>query len=172
MPADKMPNIINTKLPARFLACRLKYTPQTLFRVTIALRLISLKIALPKQKANKSCNYYSKNTFMKIITLHNRIDIDKLLHYLQQQLNPLFQEQRQSDITFNIVKSGGAIEIAQPELYPGDVLYKIEVDGMNLNITRSEHYVDDVNSLTVESILNDLFKDISGKAGTDLVLEG
>lgn len=109
---------------------------------------------------------------MKIITLHNRIDIDKLLHYLQQQLNPLFQQQRQSDITFDIVKSGGAIEIAQPELYPGDVLYKIEVDGMNLNITRSEHYVDDVNSLTVESIMNELFKNISGKAGTDLVLEG
>jgi hypothetical protein len=29
-----------------------------------------------------------------------------------------------------------------------------------------------VNSLTLESILNDLFKDISGKQGTDLILEG
>ena len=62
--------------------------------------------------------------------------------------------------------------ISQQELYPGDILYHIEVKGDELHITRSEHYVDDVNSLTVESILNDLFNNLSGKLGTDLVLEG
>ena len=109
---------------------------------------------------------------MKIITLHNRIEIDELLNHLQQQLNKLFKQQRQSDIDFKIEKAGNAIKISQPELYPGDILYHIEVDGSHLNITRSEHYVDDVNSLTVESILNELFENISGKPGTDLVLEG
>ena len=109
---------------------------------------------------------------MKIITLHQRIKIDELLNHIREQLNPLFKQQRQSDIDFKIERMGDAIEISQPELYPGDILYHIEVDGANLNITRSEHYVDDVNSLTVESILNDLFKNISGKPGTDLVLEG
>ena len=109
---------------------------------------------------------------MKIITLHQRIKIDELLDHIRQQLNPLFKQQRQSDIDFTIEKTGNAIEISQPTLYPGDILYHIEVDGSNLNIIRSEHYVDDVNSLTVESILNDLFKNISGKPGTDLVLEG
>jgi hypothetical protein len=109
---------------------------------------------------------------MKIITLHQRIKIDELLNQIREQLNPLFKQQRQSDIDFKIERAGDAIEISQQELYPGDILYHIEVDGVNLNITRSEHYVDDVNSLTVESILNDLFKNISGKPGTDLVLEG
>ncbi len=109
---------------------------------------------------------------MKIITLHQRIKIDELLNHIREQLNPLFKQQRQSNIDFKIEKTGSAIEISQPELYPGDILYHIEVHGANLNITRSEHYVDDVNSLTVESILNDLFKNISGKPGTDLVLEG
>jgi hypothetical protein len=109
---------------------------------------------------------------MKIITLHNRININELFNHLQQNLNPLFKEHRHIDIDFKIEKVGDAIEISQPELYPGDILYKIEVDGINLNITRSEHYVDDVNSLTVESILNDLFNDVSGKPGTDLILEG
>lgn len=109
---------------------------------------------------------------MKIITLHNAINIDKLHNYLQQQLNPIFQKQRQSNISFKIERVGNVIEISQPELYPKDILFKIKVNNTNLNITRSEHYVDDVNSLTVESILNNLFKDISGKAGTDLVLEG
>ena|ERR1700748_2422451 len=109
---------------------------------------------------------------MKIITLHQRITTDELFDQINQQLNPLFKEQRKSDIEFNISRAGDAIEITQPELYPDDILYHIEVKSPELHITRSEHYVDDVNSLTVESILNDLFKNVSGTPGTDLVLEG
>jgi len=109
---------------------------------------------------------------MKIITLHNRIKPEDLFARLQQRLNPLFQEQRHSNITFKIERSGDAIEISQPELYGDEALFKIEIDGPKLNITRSEHYVDDVNSLTIESIINSLFKDIAGKPGTDLVQEG
>ncbi len=109
---------------------------------------------------------------MKIVTLHNRIEIDELLHHLQMQLNTLFKEQRQADIDFKVEKVGNTIEISQPDIYPGDILYKLEIDGHKLNITRSEHYVDDVNSLTVESILNDLFKHVAGKDGTDLIQEG
>jgi hypothetical protein len=109
---------------------------------------------------------------MKIVTLHTRIKPDELFEHINQRLNPLFKEQRQMDIDFVFERSGDAVEISQPELYPGDILYRIEISGMDLNITRSEHYVDDVNSLTVESILNNLFKDISDKQGTDLVQEG
>lgn len=109
---------------------------------------------------------------MKIVTLHNRIEIDELLQHLQMQLNTLFKEQRQADIDFEIEKVGDTIEISQPEIYPEDILYKIAVKGHELYITRSEHYVDDVNSLTVESILNDLFKHVAGKDGTDLIQEG
>jgi hypothetical protein len=109
---------------------------------------------------------------MKIITLHNRIKPDDLFAQLQQKLNPLFQEQRHSNLTFKIERSGDAIKILQPELYGDEVLFKIDVDGSKLNITRSENYVDDVNSLTIESIINNLFKNIAGKAGTDLVQEG
>jgi len=32
--------------------------------------------------------------------------------------------------------------------------------------------VDDVNSLTLESVMNELFDDLSGNRGTDLVQEG
>ena len=109
---------------------------------------------------------------MKVITFHQRVNPNELFDLIQKQLNPLFKEQRKTDLQFNVARSGNIIEITQPELYPGDVLYKIEIDRANLNITRSEHYVDDVNSLTVESILNDLFKEASGKPGTDLVMEG
>lgn len=115
---------------------------------------------------------YTNATIMKIITLHERINTGDLFDHIKQQLNPLFRACRKIDLKFNVERSGEAINITQPDLYPGDILYHIEVKGAELHITRSEHYVDDVNSLTVESILNDLFKDVSGKQGTDLILEG
>lgn len=109
---------------------------------------------------------------MKIITLHKRIRTDELFALIQKQLNTLFREQRKMNLDFNIERLGNVINISQQDLYPGDILYHIEVKGDELHITRCEHYVDDVNSLTVESILNDLFNNLSGKLGTDLVLEG
>lgn len=109
---------------------------------------------------------------MKVITLHKRINPDELFELIQQQLNPLFREQRKIELNFTVTRSDNAIDITQPDLYPGDILYRIDVKQDELHITRCEHYVDDVNSLTVESILNDLFKIIAGKPGTDLILEG
>jgi hypothetical protein len=108
---------------------------------------------------------------MKIVNLHTRINIDELLSHLQQKLNPMFKERRKCDITFKIEKSGDIIEISQPELYEG-FLFRIRVKDTELLITRSEHYVDDVNSLTIESILYELFNDLSDKQGAELVLEG
>ena len=109
---------------------------------------------------------------MKVITLHKRINTEELFDLIQRQLNSLFHEQRKTDLNFTVTRSDNIIDITQPDLYPGDILYHIEVEQAELHITRSEHYVDDVNSLTVESKLNDLFKIIAGKSGTDLFLEG
>jgi len=108
---------------------------------------------------------------MKIITLHKPIDQTELFNHLQQRLNPIFKEQRQSDISFAINNTSTGIEISQPDLYDG-VLFNIAVAGADLNITRNEHYLDDVNSITIESILNSLFDDVSDGLGTDLVQEG
>ena len=109
---------------------------------------------------------------MKVITLHNRIGIDELFSHLQQKLNPLFKQQRQTDIDLQIYQADDAVEIAIPQLYEG-ALFQIAINGTELWITRSEHYVDDVNSLTIESILNSLFEDLTDDIrGTDLVQEG
>lgn len=109
---------------------------------------------------------------MKVVTLHTKINTDELFELIHTQLNPLFKQQRKTNLNFNIERQGNTISITQADLYPGDILYHIEVEGDELHITRCEHYVDDVNSLTVESILNDLFNNLSGTSGTDLVLEG
>jgi hypothetical protein len=108
---------------------------------------------------------------MKVITLHKRVNIDELFSHLQQRLNSLFKEQRQTDIDLQIFKADDAVEIAIPQLYEG-ALFQIAINGTELWITRNEHYVDDVNSLAIESILNQLFDDLSKGRGTDLVLEG
>jgi hypothetical protein len=108
---------------------------------------------------------------MKIITLHKPINADELFGHINQRLNPIFQKQRQSEISFSISNTPAGIDISQPDLYEG-VLFNIVVQNDQLLITRNEHYVDDVNSITVESILNSLFDDLSNGLGTDLVLEG
>jgi len=108
---------------------------------------------------------------MKTITLHKPLKIDAIYNHLSQNLNPLFNKHKPTILKYNVDKTANAIEITLPELYEG-ILYRIELDNDKLNITRSEHYVDDVNSLTLESVMNELFDDLSGKGGTDLVQEG
>ena len=108
---------------------------------------------------------------MKIIDINSVVTKDQLLKFLQEKLNPLFQQQKQSEVTFAIESKGDIIEISQPDLYEG-FLFQIEINGTQLFITRSEHYVDDINSLTLESILNGLFEELSGNKGVKLVLEG
>lgn len=109
---------------------------------------------------------------MKMITLHQRISINEVFKHIQHKLNILFAEQRQNNLHFIVRLNGDKVEITQPDIYAEDILFSIEVKDQELWITRSEHYVDDVNSLTVESILNELFSDVSGKWGTDLLQEG
>jgi hypothetical protein len=108
---------------------------------------------------------------MKIIDIHTTITTDQLYAILQQKLNPQFQRQRQSNISFTIKNTGSAIEITEPELYEG-FLFRIEIKETELMITRDDDYVDDVNALTVESILYELFAELAGEEGITFVLEG
>jgi hypothetical protein len=108
---------------------------------------------------------------MKILNIHKTTTTAEIFALLQQKLNPLFHEQKQSDMSFDIQEENGAVEIWQPEIYEG-FLFRIEPHGTQLHITRSEHYVDDVNSITVESILNSLFEELAKDGNVTLVLEG
>jgi hypothetical protein len=109
---------------------------------------------------------------MKILNIHKTITAEDLITLLDQKLNPLFHHQRQSDdVRFINENKEGIIEISSPEIYEG-FLFRIEIKGHELNITRSEHYVDDVNSLTAESILNELFKELAADGNVTFVLEG
>jgi hypothetical protein len=109
---------------------------------------------------------------MKILNIHKTITAEELITLLDQKLNPLFHHQRQSnDVSFIIENKDGVVEISCPEIYEG-FLYRIEIKGRELHITRSVDYIDDVNSLTVESILNELFREIAADGNVTFVLEG
>jgi len=108
---------------------------------------------------------------MKILNIHKTITPDQLLNVLQQKLNLLFRQQRQTDISLVYENKDGAIEISQPDLYE-KFLVSIAIKGQELLITRTADYIDDVNALTVESILNEIFAELADDGKVTLVLEG
>lgn len=96
---------------------------------------------------------------MKIITANARWNMEKLEQVLQEKLNRLFAEARQKAIQFLIIREGDTITISQPEMYE-QYLFKLTGIGNELHIAKSEHYVDDVNLLTLQSLLETLESDV------------
>ncbi len=99
---------------------------------------------------------------MKIINTNKPVSVSELEKVLAEKLNPLFHRQRQLELNFDIINREGAIEIINTELYDG-FLFRIEIQGNEMHIIKSEHYTDDVNVLTLEDILNNLFLQFPGR---------
>jgi hypothetical protein len=99
---------------------------------------------------------------MKNISTAKPVSIDQLEKLLNEKLNPLFQQQRRSEVSFDIEKEDNTIEITNAEFYDG-FLFQIEIEGNQIHIIKSEHYTDDVNVLTLEEILNGLFLEFPGR---------
>ena len=108
---------------------------------------------------------------MKIINVNAALTPQQIQEHLSRNINVLFHVQTQTDLNFVVEQKDNAVEIYQPDLYEG-FLFRIEPHVLELWITRSEHYVDDVNSLTLESVLNKLFEDLAGDKGVKIVIEG
>ncbi|MCC8409364.1 hypothetical protein LJ707_10510 [Mucilaginibacter sp. UR6-1] len=94
---------------------------------------------------------------MKIINTTKPLLVDNLYDYLKANLNRQFAEHRNEEINFDLLLNGQSIDIQKPDLYDG-FLFRLTATGSNtLEVAKSEHYVDDVNVLTLESVLDDLF---------------
>lgn len=76
-------------------------------------------------------------------------------------LNSRFNDKIQTDLELSIVEKEDGIEIGQPEFYE-TFLYKIDVVGNDVNVSKSEHYVDDVNSLALDGIINSIIHEYIG----------
>jgi hypothetical protein len=100
---------------------------------------------------------------MKIIHTKSPVNAQDLKSFLETKLPPLFKQQRQADIDFTYTLTQDGLEIAQPEMYE-DFLFRIAiVNNQELYVTKSEHYTDDVNVLTLEDILNNLYMEYPGR---------
>lgn len=108
---------------------------------------------------------------MKIIHTKSPVNAQDLKSFLETKLPALFKQQRQADIDFTYNISTDGLEIAQPDMYE-DFLFKITVvNNQELHITKSEHYTDDVNVLTLEDILNNLFMEYPGRDNIENIEE-
>lgn len=108
---------------------------------------------------------------MKIIHTQGTVNAEDLKSFLETRLPALFKKQRQADIDFVYTLSANGIEIAQPDMYE-DFLFRIAiVNNQELHVTKSEHYTDDVNVLTIEDIMNNLFMEYPGRDNIDSIEE-
>jgi len=108
---------------------------------------------------------------MKIIHTKGPVNAEELKSFLETELPPLFKKQRQADIDFVYSLSPEGIEISQPDMYE-DFLFRIDlVNQQELHVTKSEHYTDDVNVLTMEDILNNLFMKYPGRDNIENIEE-
>lgn len=63
---------------------------------------------------------------------------------------------------------GGTIEIGQPDFYES-FLYKIVVNGSDIQLIKSEHYVDDVYNLALEDIVLSLIESYIGEENIETI---
>jgi hypothetical protein len=92
-----------------------------------------------------------------------------LQQYFAEHLNPLFKNKIQKDVMMHITQTeGGTIEIGQPDFYES-FLYKIVVNGSDIQLIKSEHYVDDVYNLALEDIVLSLIESYIGEENIETI---
>ncbi|OCX53126.1 hypothetical protein BEL04_02085 [Mucilaginibacter sp. PPCGB 2223] len=100
---------------------------------------------------------------MKAFKTNKYLSARHLQGYLNEHLNDLFKAKIQKDIAMQITLTGEhTIEIGQPQFYDS-FLYKMIVKGDELQLIKSEHYVDDVYNLALEDIVLNLIESYIGQ---------
>jgi len=101
---------------------------------------------------------------MKAFKTSIHLSAKELQQYLNERLNNLFKAKIQKDIAMQIsMPDEHTIEIDQPEFYDS-FLYKMIVNDNELQLIKSEHYVDDVYNLALEDIVVGLIESYIGQA--------
>jgi hypothetical protein len=108
---------------------------------------------------------------MKIINVDHPITATEYADYLRRKLNPLFNERRNVQLSFDIVNTDNSVEVQNTEFYDG-FLFRFEFKGDEIDVIKSEHYTDDVNVLTLEDILNNLYMEFPGRENISQIAEG
>ncbi|MBK0380371.1 hypothetical protein [Mucilaginibacter segetis] len=107
---------------------------------------------------------------MKIINTDHPVSPREYANYLRRKLNPLYKLRRHNDIDFDITDTADSIEILKPDMYDG-FLFRLEFKEDEIDVIKTEHYTDDVNVLTLEDILNNLYMEYPGEDNISSIAE-
>lgn len=99
---------------------------------------------------------------MKTYITKIKPSVHQIYEALAAQLPAKFNDKVLKHTNLNLVENSDGIEVWLPAPYE-EYLYKIVIDGSDVNINKSEHYTDDVNSLAMEDVLMDIIIATIGK---------
>jgi hypothetical protein len=107
---------------------------------------------------------------MKVIKTATPVKAADYAAHLREKLNPLFFTHKKADLQFEIENSTNTIEILKNGLYEG-FLFRFEFFDNEIHVIKTEHYTDDVNVLTLEDILNNLYLEYPGRENIQQIEE-
>jgi len=106
---------------------------------------------------------------MKTFKTGIRPSTQALQQYLTERLNTLFKNKIQKDVIMQVTQTeDNTIEIGQPDFYES-FLYKIVINGSDVQLVKSEHYVDDVYNLALEDIVLSLIESYIGQDNIETI---
>ncbi|MBW4889178.1 hypothetical protein KXQ82_05600 [Mucilaginibacter sp. HMF5004] len=95
---------------------------------------------------------------------------DELYRLFSTSLNAGLTDKIKSDIHLVITQTTDGIEIGQPDFYE-TYLYKITINGNDVLVGKSEHYIDDVNSLALEDLIDNIITGYLGINSIETILQ-
>ncbi|WP_448698491.1 hypothetical protein ACFGVR_16735 [Mucilaginibacter sp. AW1-3] len=92
-----------------------------------------------------------------------------LHQYMAERLNELFEAKIQKDVAMQVTQTDySTVEIGHPKYYES-FLYKMIVKGSDIQLIKSEHYVDDVYNLALEDIVLTLIEKYIGQDNLETI---
>lgn len=94
----------------------------------------------------------------------------KLYELFCETLESRFDNKIKNGLKLGITETTEGIEIDVPGYYE-TFLYKIKIIGPEIHVSKSEHYIDDVNSLALEDLIDNIIVEYLGSGHIETVLQ-
>ncbi len=94
----------------------------------------------------------------------------ELFELFKEHVPERFSDKIKKELQLTITETAEGIEIGIPEFYE-TYLYKIKVVGSEVHAAKSEHYIDDVNNLALEDIIDETIVDYLGVNHIETILQ-
>jgi hypothetical protein len=96
--------------------------------------------------------------------------LHKLYELFCETVNEKFADKTKSNVKLTITETDQSIEIGQPDFYK-TYLYKIQINGSDVLVGKSEHYIDDIYCLALEDIIDNIIVEYLGINHIETILQ-